>query len=315
MKSFTITPNDAGQRLDKFLRKLLPNAVMGFIFKAIRTGKLKINRKKKEADYRLIEGDVVELHISDEEFTSLSAKSASIPKNKPASKLNPATIIAEDSALIIINKDPFVLVHPGDFKSDQISLIEQVQDYLGASYNALTFKPSLIHRIDRETSGIVMIAKTKEALERMNEAIRNHKVEKTYLAITLGKPSVTQGTITKKLFRKEQAHDENKVIIDEKNGMEAITHYRTLSSDIHGKYALLECAIETGRMHQIRVHLASIGTPILGDDTYGDKRENDFARRNYGIDRHMLHAARVSFIHPKKGTSVTFEAPLKEDMK
>lgn len=207
-----------------------------------------------------------------------------------------------------------MIVHPGDFKTTDLSLIAQVQDYLGAKLTSLTFKPSLIHRIDKDTSGIVMIAKTKPALDAMLKFLQSNKIEKVYLAICLGTPPETSGTIRKKLRRLSHAEHTNKIVIDETGGQSAITHYKVLETDIHEKYSLIECVLETGRMHQIRIHLASIGCPILGDDTYGDRRENAFARRTYGVTRQFLHASRITFTHPTRKTKVTFTAKLKDDM-
>lgn len=193
-----------------------------------------------------------------------------IPQTKKSTDqgLNLKDIVYEDGDLLIINKAPGVIVHPGDFKTKELSLISQVHDYLGNKLNSLTFKPSLIHRIDKDTSGIIMIAKTKSALDAMLRDLQANKIKKTYLAICLGVPSEMSGTIRKKLRRLEHAEHTNKIIVDEQDGQKAVTHYRVLQTGIHDKYSLIECTLETGRMHQIRIHLASIGCPILGDDTY-----------------------------------------------
>lgn len=159
-----------------------------------------------------------------------------------------------------------------------------------------------------------MIAKTKPSLDVMLKALQSNKIEKIYLAICIGTPKETRGVIKKKLRRLEYAERENKIVIDEDGGQTAITHYRVLETGIHDKYSLIECRLETGRMHQIRVHLASIGCPILGDNTYGDKQENAFAKRTYTIGRQLLHASRISFMHPSKKVPVTYIAKLKEDM-
>lgn len=229
-------------------------------------------------------------------------------------RLDQKDIIHEDGEILIVNKNPGTIVHPGDFKTTDLSLIAQVQDYLGENFSSLTFKPSLIHRIDKDTSGIVMIAKTKPSLDFMLNALQSNKIEKVYLAVCLGTPPETRGVIRRKLRRLENAERENKIIIDDEGGQTAVTHYKVLETGIHGKYSLVECVLETGRMHQIRVHLASIGCPVLGDTTYGNKQENAFAKRMYGVGRQLLHASRISFVHPSKKTPVTYTAKLKEDM-
>ncbi|NCP77398.1 RluA family pseudouridine synthase [Candidatus Gracilibacteria bacterium] len=316
MKQFIITSNDAGQRLDKFLKKLMPNAALSLIYKLNRKNNVKVNRKREDNEYKLEEGDNVQLYVKDEEYEILTSVKVPVPVIGTGTRdgLNPKDIVYEDGDLLIVNKNPGVIVHPGDFKTTELSLIAQVQDYLGAKLNSLTFKPSLIHRIDKDTSGIVMIAKTKPSLDVMLKALQSNKIEKIYLAVCLGVPPETRGVIKKKLRRLEHAERENKIIIDEEGGQTAITHYQVLETGIQGKYSLIECRLETGRMHQIRVHMSSIGCPILGDNIYGDKQENAFAKRTYGIGRQLLHASRIGFIHPSKKVPVTYTAKLKEDM-
>lgn len=159
-----------------------------------------------------------------------------------------------------------------------------------------------------------MIAKTKPSLDIMLKALQSNKIEKVYLAVCLGSPKETRGVIRKKLRRLEHAERENKIIVDDEGGQVAVTHYRVLETAIHGKYSLIECTLETGRMHQIRVHLNAIGCPVLGDNTYGDKQENAFAKRTYGIGRQLLHATRIGFMHPIKKTPMNLTANLKQDM-
>ncbi|MDD2917195.1 MAG: RluA family pseudouridine synthase [Candidatus Gracilibacteria bacterium] len=314
MKQFTITTNDAEQRLDKFLKKLMPNAALSLIYKLNRKNNVKVNRKREDNEYKLQEGDNVQLFIQDEEYNLLSTTKIPVIQRSDKEKLDRKDIVYEDGDLLIVNKKPGVIVHPGDFKTTELSLITQVQDYLGDKLSSLTFKPSLIHRIDKDTSGIVMIAKTKPSLDVMLKALQSNKIEKVYLAVCLGKPPETRGVVRKKLRRLEHAERENKIIIDEEAGQTAITHYQVLETDIHGKYSLVECTLETGRMHQIRVHLAALGCPVLGDNTYGNRQENAFAKRTYNIGRQLLHASRISFMHPSKKTAVSFTARLKEDM-
>lgn len=314
MKQFIITPNDANQRLDKFLKKLMPNAALSLIYKLNRKNSVKVNRKREDNEYKLQEGDSIELFIRDEEYTMLTSVKQPVPERSDKERLDPKDIVYEDGDLLIVNKNPGTIVHPGDFKTTDLSLIAQIQDYLGEKLHSLTFKPSLIHRIDKDTSGIVMIAKTKPSLDIMLKALQSNKIEKVYLAVCLWSPKETRGVIRRKLRRLEHAERENKIVVDDDGGQTAITHYKVLETGIYGKYSLVECTLETGRMHQIRVHLASIGCPVLGDNTYGDKQENAFAKRMYGVWRQLLHASRIGFVHPSKKTPVNFTAKLKKDM-
>lgn len=227
---------------------------------------------------------------------------------------NPLDVIYEDDDLIVINKDAGENVHPGDHKSNESSLIERVQDMLGGRYDSLAWKPSLVHRIDRDTSGVILIAKTKKMLEALLSLLQNGKMTKVYHAIVVGVPQKPRDTIRVRLQRIENAKNEAKVQIHPL-GQEAITHYKTLQENVRSHYSLLECQIETGRTHQIRVHLASIGCPILGDRAYGNRSENAFALKEYKIHRQLLHAHSLSFEHPFTRKIITLRAPYKVDMR
>ncbi|MCK9272859.1 RluA family pseudouridine synthase [Candidatus Gracilibacteria bacterium] len=314
MKIFKIEENDAAQRLDKFLKKLLPNSSLSLIYKINRKNKVKVNGKRQDNEYKIQTGDEIKIFLNDDEFEILTIKKEERKQEKSDNFLDKKDIIYEDGDLLIINKNPGTIVHPGDFKTNEISLIQLVHDYLGNKLNSLTFKPSLIHRIDKETSGIIMIAKTKPALDFMLKQLQDNKIEKYYLAVCVGTLPEKTGTIKDKIFRIKDAKSENKIKIDNKLGDKAITHYKVIKENIHEKYLLLECKLETGRMHQIRIHLSHIGHPVIGDNTYGNKGENSFLKRNFGVSRQFLHSYKVSFIHPTKRVRLTFEAKLKPDM-
>lgn len=320
MLSLTInSSSDTDQRIDKFIKKYLPEAPLGGIYKWLRTGKIKVNRKKVDQTYRIDEGDMIDIYLSDEEIQWFQ-KSNNLPKNSTGDLINKKvsfqkiSILYEDEWMLILNKQPGINVHPGDHKTLEVSLIEQVQDYLGTTHNTLSWKPSLVHRIDRDTSGVIMIAKEKKILESLLFLLQNGKIEKIYHALVVGTPEKPRDTIRAKLLRKEDVQDESKVVISDL-GQEAITHYRTINTNIRNKYSLLECRIETGRMHQIRVHMTSIGTPIIGDKAYGNKWENSFAKREYGVTRQLLHAYSLSFEHPKTHEKIQIIAPYQDDMK
>ncbi len=368
MLSLTITsPSDSDQRIDKFIKKYLKEAPLWGIYKWLRTGKIKVNRKKVDQTYRIDEGDVIEIYLSDDEIAGFQVSESSVNNSNQKNietngweNRRPLDILYEDKSLMIVNKPPGINVHPWDHKTKEVSLIEQVQDYLDGRYNTLSWKPSLVHRIDRDTSGVIMIAKEKKMLESLLDLLQSGKIEKIYHTIVIGTPEKPRDTIRAKLLRKEDAQDESKVIVSPL-WQEAITHYRILkgirqiprdhqkqevqgreklskwayewvsdqesfSSDdgirsfsgsltnIRNKYSLVECHIETGRMHQIRVHLASIGIPVLWDKAYGDKWENSFARREYGITRQLLHAYSLSFEHPKTGEVLSIRAAYQSDM-
>ena len=315
MLSLTIDqPSDADQRIDKFLKKYLREAPLGGIYKWLRTGKVKVNRKKVEQTYRLELGDILEIWLTDEEISGFQEQSSNLPtfqdSNSQTLKLS---ILFEDEYLMIVNKPSGINVHPWDHKTKEVSLIELIQDYLEGRYDSLSFKPALVHRIDRDTSGCIMIAKDKQTLEKLLDLLQHEGIQKIYHTIVVGTPLKPRDTIRARLLRVEDAQDEAKVRVDP-DGQEAITHYSTVKANIRDKYSFLECRIETGRMHQIRVHMASIGIPVLWDKTYGDKWENSFAKRSLGIHRQLLHAQSLALIHPRTGSQIYIEAPYQEDM-
>ena len=313
MKIFKIEENDANQRLDKFLKKLLPNSSLSLIYKINRKNKVKVNGKRQDNEYKIQTNDEIKIFLNDDEFNILTSKKEEKTENK-SSFLDKKDIIYEDGDLLIINKNPGTIVHPGDFKTNEISLIQQVHDYLWNKLNSLTFKPSLIHRIDKDTSGIIMIAKTKPALDLMLKQLQDNKIEKYYLAVCVWTLPEKAWTIKDKIFRIKDAKSENKIKIDNSLWDKAITHYKVIKENIHEKYSLLECKLETWRMHQIRIHLSHIGHPVVWDNTYWNKWENSFLKRNFGVSRQFLHSYKISFIHPTKRVKLTFEAKLKPDM-
>ena len=308
-------PSDADQRIDKFIKKFLPEAPLWGIYKWLRTGKVKINRKKVEQTYRIELDDIIDIYLKEEEIAEFKdTKMKANHHDKDAIAFLKKNILFEDDSLLIINKDYWVNVHPWDHKTKEVSLIEYVQDYLWEKHNSLSFKPSLVHRIDRDTTGAIMIAKDKQTLIALLQLLQNWKIEKIYHALILWNPVRSQWTIKEKLNRQENATQEAKVVIDPL-WQEAITHYRVINAKICNKYCLIEVRIETGRTHQIRVHMTSLWCPILWDKAYGNQAENSFAKRSYGISRQMLHAYMLKFIHPKTGKSLEIIAPYHDDMK
>lgn len=328
--------SDANQRLDKFIKKFLPNAPLGAIYKMLRTGKIKVSGKKKDQTYRLLENDEIEFFLSDEEVRNFQTSTTSPtstfenPINKPTSTKNgelrhkmanfdkskiELDILYQDDDILVINKSFGINVHPGDHKSQEVSLIEMVHDYLWDKYNSLTFKPSLVHRIDRDTTWCLIIALKKNILEDLLRQLQNHKIQKIYHTIIIGKINPRRATITHKLLRNENAKNEAKVIVHP-NGQKAITHYQTLKefSIQNNDFSLLECRIETGRTHQIRVHLSYENCPILGDKAYWNKQINSFMKRKFDISRQLLHSYSLEFFHPWKKKNIKIIAPYKSDM-
>ncbi len=322
MKIFKITENDSEQRLDKFLKKLLKNSSISLIYKLNRTKKVKVNSKKQDIDYKLQIWDEVKIFLRDEDFKEFSQnKISNNSDNLNKKKLNKSDIVYEDEYLLVINKDSWINVHPWNHKTKEISIIEQVRDYLWEKENSLTFKPSLVHRIDRDTSWILLIAKKKDILTKLVKDFKEHKrIRKTYIAYVLWKPRNIEWIIDKKLLRIKDAKNENKVQVSNK-WQRAVTHYKVLNSfSLKTKLwdeavSKIELDIETWRMHQIRVHLSSIWCPIIWDNKYWDQKLNSYISKNFWLNRQALHASKLSFFHYGKKKQLEVKAELKGDMK
>lgn len=329
MQIFKIEENDANQRLDKFLKKLFPNATRSLIYKLNRKDKIKIlsslnaekKFRKKDNEYKLELWDEVKIFLKDEEFKELSEIKQEKNILEKSEKFDKKDIVFEDWDLLIINKNFGINVHAWDHKTKETNIIMQVQDYLWEKLNSLTFKPSLIHRIDRDTSGILMIAKKKNILTQLVRDFKDHKkLEKTYYAIVLWKLSRRQWTIKKSLKRIENAKNENKVQVAN-DWQTAISHFKLLKEHFLKTdfweliLSEVEVKIETWRMHQIRVHMASIWNPIVWDKIYGDKKLNSFFEKNFWLKRQALHSWKIKFFHYGRNKKQELEAKIKSDLK
>ena len=272
MKEFTITQNDAGQRLDRFLSKAIPLLPESLMQKYIRLKRIKLGGKRVERNTRLNAGDVLQLYINDEFFETPKAENAYLTVSAP--KLN---IVYEDENILLVDKKPGLAVHPHDGAEYGKTLIDHIQAYLYAKREwrpreENSFTPALCNRIDRNTGGIVIAAKNAEALRILNQKIKDREIDKRYLCIVHGTPKPPEGRLEGYLFKDAK---ENRVYITKKmqpGAKTAVTFYRTLQS--RNGLSLVECELLTGRTHQIRAQMAAAGWPLLGDGKYGklDKR-------------------------------------------
>lgn len=291
MKEIRITTNEENQRLDKFLLKYMNTAPKAFIYKMFRKKRIKYNGGKAEGGEMLQAGDTLTLYLSDETMASfMEARVLQEAKRHFG-------LVYEDDDIVAVAKPAGLLTHP-EKSSDTDTLIDQVLYYLYqkgqyAPSAETSFTPALCNRLDRNTSGIVVAGKTLKGVQAVNEAIRNRKVDKVYLTLVQGEVAEA-GEISAYLSKDGE---KNQVRLSEEegiNGKHSITKYNPLA---YGKgYTLLEIRLITGKTHQIRAHLQSIGHPVVGDRKYGDMQINETFRKEYGLSNQFLHGARMVFL-------------------
>lgn len=287
MKELTITKNDAGQRVDRYLAKAVPLLPASLMQKYLRIKRIKRNGGRVQRDDRLVEGDVLQLYLNDEFFEAPKAENAYLTVSAP--KLR---IVYEDENILLVDKKPGQAVHPHDGAEYGKTLIDHIQAYLYAKGEWKprldgAFTPALCNRIDRNTGGIVIAAKNAPALRILNQKVKDRELDKRYLAIVEGAIRPPAGTLEGQLF-KDAA--KNRVYITQKpqpGSKTAITKYRTLQ--VQNGLCLVECQLVTGRTHQIRAQFAHAGHPLLGDGKYG-KLDKRFDRKFQA-----LYAYRLTF--------------------
>ncbi len=296
VKTVTVDEESAGQRLDNFLIRHLKGVPKTHVYRIIRSGEVRVNKGRAAADTRVASGDRVRLPPV--RVSERAAEKAEQPA--PAREF---PVLLEDEHLIALDKPAGVAVHGGSGVS--FGVIEQLrQARPGAKFL------ELVHRLDRETSGILLVAKKRSALLKLQDQFRDRETGKTYLALVSGAWPANRKVIDVPLHKYLQADGERRVKVvdkDDPDGMRAITLVK-VARKLHG-FTLLEVTIKTGRTHQIRVHLASQGHGIAGDDKYGDFELNKTLQKQ-GLKRMFLHAWRLQFSHPASQERIELHAPL-----
>ena len=286
MKELRVNPNDAGQRLDRFVSKAVPLLPESLLQKYIRLKRIKVNGKGAKRDVRLQTGDLLQLYINDEFFEKPREENSYLKVGTP--KLS---IVYEDENILLADKKPGVLCHSAGVW-DYNTLIANIQAYLAQKgewrpREENSFAPALCNRIDRNTGGIVIAAKNAEALRILNDKIRDREIEKYYLCAVQGRPRPPEGRLENYLFKDAQ---KNQVFVKAKpepGAKTAVTEYKLLRSK--GPLSLVECRLLTGRTHQIRVQMAHAGWPLLGDGKYGRERFNkDFDEKGQALYSYRL---------------------------
>ena len=285
-----------GQRVDNYLLRILKGVPKSHIYRIVRSGEVRVNSRRVAPAYRLQCGDDVRLP------PVRTATPAQTAAPRPDSRLESA-IVYEDEHLLALNKPPGLAVHGGS--GIAFGVVEQLR----AQRPQCRFL-ELVHRIDRDTSGLLLLAKKRSALTALHAELRDGRVRKQYLALVKGKWRSPRQSVRLNLRKTVLASGERRVHVDA-TGQEAHTVFR-LERGWH-EYSLLRAELKTGRTHQIRVHLAHLGYPIAGDDKYGDFELNRQLARG-GLKRMFLHAASLCFRHPASGSMLTLEAPLPDDL-
>lgn len=289
----TISDEEADQRIDNFLVRILKGVPKSHIYRLLRSGEVRVNKGRIDQTYRLKQGDIVRIPP-----VRVSEKSTNVV---PGAEFS---ILLEDAHLLVIDKPAGVAVHGGSGVS--YGVIEQLR----ASRPDAKFL-ELVHRLDRETSGILLLAKKRSALTNLHEQIREGELDKRYLTLVYGDWKNARQHVKLPLLKYNTADGERRVRV-QADGMPSHTIFNLVRR--YGAFALLEAELKTGRTHQIRVHLASSGFPIAGDDKYGDFGLNKSLQKADGariaLKRMFLHAYQITFRHPDSGEAVTLKSPL-----
>lgn len=291
MDFFKAEAEDLGKRIDVYLNEMLEDMSRSALQKLIDKEEITINGKKISKNYKLRLGDEILVNIPEPEALDV------LPENIPLD------ILYEDKDLIVVNKPQNMVIHPapGHYSG---TLVNALMYHCGDNLSGINgvLRPGIVHRIDKDTSGVLVAAKSEVAHKGLAEQLAVHSMKRVYNAIVYNSFRENEGVVDKMLGRNPQ--DRKKMAVVQKGGRNAVTHYRVLEK--LGKFTLLELQLETGRTHQIRVHMSHIGHPLLGDEVYGPKKQP------YNLSGQVLHARVLGFVHPVTKEYMEFETKLPE---
>lgn len=287
----TVNERDEGKRIDAFLAETIENLTRSRIQKLIAEKEILVNGKEVRANYKLRGNDDITVNIPDARDVEIEAEEI------------PLDIVFEDECMLVVNKPQGMIVHPavGNFSG---TLVNALMAHCGNNLSGINgeIRPGILHRIDKDTSGLLMVAKNDIAHLGLSEQIKEHSLTREYLALVHGKIKEDCGTIDAPIGRDEK--DRKKMTITQKNSKNAVTHFYVLER--FDKYTFVRCRLETGRTHQIRVHMSKNGHPIVGDPVYGLKKEE------FKLNGQLLHAHLIGFIHPISGEYMEFSREIPE---
>ncbi len=290
---FVVSEDEVNIRIDKYISERVPELSRSYIQHLIEDDFVTVNKKKCKSNYKCKLNDKVVVNAEEQKELDVVAENI------------PLDIVYEDDDIIIVNKPKNMVVHPA-CGHESGTLVNALLYHCGERLSTINgvIRPGIVHRIDRNTTGLLVVCKNDLAHRNLAEQLKAHSITRKYHAICYGIFREPEGTVDAPIGRHEK--DRKKMAINHKNGRRAVTHYKVLK-ELNHQYSYIECTLETGRTHQIRVHMASIGHPILGDDVYGPKNP-----KIKDLEGQTLHAKVLGFVHPTTNQYVEFDSDLPE---
>lgn len=284
---------DGGERLDYYLSKTIPGISRTYVQKMIKEGLVLVNGKQVKPRYLVKKGDLIKANFREPEKLEL------IPENIPID------IIFQDEDLLVVNKPKGMVVHPAPGNPSGTLVNALLYHVSNLSSIESTIRPGIIHRLDKDTSGLLIVAKNDKSHKALSKQLKNREIKRIYTALVYGRLDKEKAVIDAPIGR--HPINRKRMAVVYKNSKEAITHYRVL--EYYKDYTLVEASLETGRTHQIRVHMAYINHPVVGDPVYSNRKSE------FGVDSQLLHARQLGFYHPRSGEYMEFKSELPKDFK